>query len=48
MRSWRSIGPGCSRMRFFADLFASGRGRPSMPGEVVASVMVLQASGGFV
>ena len=28
----------------FGDLFESGRGRPSVPGEVVASVMVLQES----
>jgi len=27
----------------FADLFTSGRGRPSVPGEVIASVLVLQA-----
>jgi IS5 family transposase len=27
----------------FADLFASGRGRPSVPADVVATVMVLQA-----
>ena len=27
----------------FADLFRSGRGRPSIPGEVIASVIVLQA-----
>ncbi|WP_341875644.1 IS1182 family transposase [Dietzia kunjamensis] len=27
----------------FADLFPSGRGRPSTPGEVIASVIVLQA-----
>lgn len=26
----------------FADLFASGRGRPSIPGEVIATVMVLK------
>lgn len=26
----------------FADLFPSGRGRPSVPGEVIASVLVLQ------
>ena len=26
----------------FADLFPSGRGRPSIPGEVIASVLVLQ------
>jgi hypothetical protein len=26
----------------FADLFGSGRGRPSVPGEVIASVLVLQ------
>ena len=27
----------------FLDLFPSGRGRPSIPGEVIASVIVLQA-----
>ncbi|HEX6076706.1 MAG TPA: IS1182 family transposase [Micromonosporaceae bacterium] len=27
----------------FADLFRSGRGRPSVPGEVIATVLVLQA-----
>jgi len=27
----------------FADLFVSGRGRPSVPGDVIATVMVLQA-----
>ena len=27
----------------FGDLFGSGRGRPSTPGSVVATVMVLQA-----
>ena len=26
----------------FADLFPSGRGRPSVPGDVIASVLVLQ------
>lgn len=31
----------------FADLFPSGRGRPSIPAEVVASVMVLQALEGL-
>jgi IS5 family transposase len=31
----------------FADLFPSGRGRPSVPAEVVASVMVLQALEGL-
>src|SRR6516164_3961111 len=31
----------------FWDLFPSGRGRPSIPGEVVASVMVLQALEGL-
>ena len=31
----------------FTDLFPSGRGRPSIPGEVVASVMVLQALHGY-
>ena len=27
----------------FGDLFGSGRGRPSVPGSVIATVMVLQA-----
>ena len=31
----------------FADLFPSGRGRPSIPPEVVASVIVLQALHGY-
>ncbi len=31
----------------FADLFASGRGRPSIPADVIASVMVLQALEGL-
>jgi IS5 family transposase len=31
----------------FADLFPSGRGRPSIPGDVVAVVMVLQALEGL-
>lgn len=31
----------------FADLFASGRGRPSIPPEVVASVIVLQTLHGY-
>lgn len=31
----------------FADLFPSGRGRPSIPGEVIASVIVLQALHGL-
>ena len=32
----------------FADLFPSGRGRPSVPADVVATVMVLQALEGLV
>jgi hypothetical protein len=32
---------------WFADLFPSSRGRPSVPGEVVATVMVLQALEGL-
>ena len=32
---------------FFADLFPSGRGRPSIPAEVIATVMVLQALEGL-
>jgi IS5 family transposase len=31
----------------FADLFPSGRGRPSLPGDVAASVLVLQALHGY-
>src|SRR6266540_3597015 len=31
----------------FADLFPSGRGRPSIPGHVVATVMVLQSLEGL-
>jgi IS5 family transposase len=31
----------------FADLFASDRGRPSVPGDVIATVMVLQALEGL-
>ena len=31
----------------FADLFGSGRGRPSVPGEVIATVLVLQALEGL-
>src|SRR5438105_1586606 len=31
----------------FADLFVSGRGRPSVPADVVATVMVLQALEGL-
>ena len=31
----------------FADLFPSGKGRPSIPGEVICSVMVLQALEGL-
>ena len=33
--------------RLFADLFPSGRGRPSVPAEVIATVMVLQALEGL-
>jgi IS5 family transposase len=31
----------------FGDLFPSGRGRPSVPADVIATVMVLQALGGL-
>ena len=31
----------------FADLFGSGRGRPSVPADVIATVMVLQALEGL-
>jgi hypothetical protein len=33
--------------QLFADLFPSGRGRPSVPAEMVATVMVLQALEGL-
>src|SRR5215207_2275198 len=33
--------------QLFADLFPSGRGRPSVPADVVATVMVLQALEGL-
>ena len=32
---------------FFADLFPSGRGRPSVPADVMAAVIVLQALHGL-
>lgn len=31
----------------FADLFGSGRGRPSVPADVIATVMVLQSLEGL-
>ena len=31
----------------FSDLFPSGRGRPSIPSEVIASVLVLQSLHGY-
>ena len=31
----------------FADLFPSGRGRPSVPADVIATVLVLQSLEGF-
>ncbi len=31
----------------FADLFPSGRGRPSVPADVIATMMVLQALEGL-
>ena len=31
----------------FADLFVSGRGRPSVPADVIATVMVLQSLEGL-
>jgi hypothetical protein len=33
--------------QLFADLFPSGRGRPSIPADVIATVMVLQALEGL-
>ena len=43
---WLSIVNACSRMRC-ADLFPSGKGRPSTPADVIATVMVLQALEGL-
>ena len=34
-------------VELFADLFASGRGRPSVPADVIATVMVLQSLDGL-
>jgi Transposase domain (DUF772) len=33
--------------QLFADLFPSGRGRPSIPADVIATVLVLQALEGL-
>ena len=40
---WLSTDTDCFPAEMFGDLFGSGRGRPSTPGSVVATVMVLQA-----
>ena len=45
--SWRSIACGCSPDAMFADLFPSRRGRPSVPADVIATVLVLQALEGL-
>ncbi len=41
--SWLRGVSACFPMICFGDLFGSGRGRPSVPGSVIATVMVLQA-----
>ena len=45
-RSWLSIAAGCSPMRCSPICSRSGRGRPSVPADVIATVMVLQSLGG--
>ena len=47
MPSWPTTARICSLTELFADLFPSGRGRPSVPADVVATVMVLQALEGL-
>jgi hypothetical protein len=44
-RSWRGTGGEVFPAELFADLFPAVTGRPSLPGEVAASVLVLQALG---
>ena len=44
---WLSTGAGCSPTSMFDDLFPSGRGRPSVPPDVMASVIVLQTLHGL-
>ena len=46
-RSWPIIAGGLFPDEMFADLFPSGRGRPSVPGDVIATVMVLQSLEGL-
>ena len=43
---WPCIGGGCFPTGLFGDLFG-GRGRPSVPASVVATVLVLQALEGL-
>ncbi len=42
-RSWRGIEESCFPDESFADLFRSARGRPSVPADVVARVIMLQS-----
>jgi len=46
-RSWLIIGASIFSDEMFEDLFHPNRGRPSIPSDVVASVMVLQALEGL-
>ena len=46
-RSWPITATSLFPDEMFEDLFPSGRGRPSIPADVVASVMVLQALEGL-
>ena len=46
-RSWLIIASELFPDELFADLFPSGRGRPSMPADVIATVMVLQSLEGL-
>ena len=46
-RSWPITASELFKDEDFADLFPSGRGRPSIPAELICSVMVLQALEGL-
>jgi Transposase domain (DUF772) len=47
LRCWPSIGRVLFPDELFADLFPSGRGRPSVPANVMATVITLQALHGL-
>jgi transposase len=47
LRSWPRIGRELFPDEMFADLFPTGRGRPSVPADVMAAVITLQALQGL-